>query len=222
MKNRRAVTVLELIIAMTIVLVVSSLGALMLQSTSRAAIRTTMRTEMAQQALVASQRLLADLRHSCCGGISIRSGASPLAIAICPLSQPGLRPAQPAAVANNGELLWSDFFQIYHYDSNKQTLNYREWPPGAPSATPEELDPSKPRRLSPGRLAEILNNPAPRQATLITGLTAFQVSYPPGGSDLLLVQPVLLKFTLQRKGNTGRPDPETYTYQRSFFLPEQR
>ena len=213
---------LEMIIAMTIVLVVSSIGALLLQSTSRAAIRTTLRTEMAQQALVASQRLLTDLRHSCCAGISIRSGASPLAIAICPLSQPGLRPGQPPAVSNNGELLWSDFFQIYFYDSNKKTLNYREWPPGAPTASSEELDPAKPRRLSSGRLAEVLNNPAPRQVTLISGLTAFEVTYPPGGSDLLLIQPIMIKLTLQRRGNTGRPDPETYTYQRSFFLPEQR
>ena len=222
MNKQRGVTVLELMIALTILLVVSALGALLLQSTTRAALRTTMRTEMSQQALVAMQRLLTDLRHSCCSGIAIRSGSSPLAIAICPLSQPDFRPGQQSAVLNNGELVWSDYFQIYHYDANLKTLNYREWPPGAPSATAEELDVTKPRRLSAGRIAEIVNNPPPREVTLISGLTEFQITYPPGGSDLLIIQPVIVKFTLQRKGNTGRPDPETCTLQRSFFLPEQR
>lgn len=49
----------------------------------------------------------------------------------------------------------------------------------------------------------------------MTGVTGFEISYPPGGSDLLMVQPVSLKVTLQRKGNTGYVDPETYTYRRT-------
>ncbi|MBX3172451.1 MAG: hypothetical protein KF760_33915 [Candidatus Eremiobacteraeota bacterium] len=210
----RGATVLELLIAMTIMLVVSALLALLLQSTSRAALRTTMRTEMQQQALVAVQRLLTDLRRSCCAGVSIRSGASPLAIAICPMGQEG--------VLNNGSLLWSDFYQIYSYDAGARTLNYREWPPGSPTATADELDVTKPRRLSSGRLAEVLNHPPARQLTLMTGVAAFEITYPPGGSDLLLVQPVSVKVVLQRRGNTGHSQPETFTYRRTFFLPEQR
>ncbi len=215
-------TVLELLITMTVVLVVTGLTALLLQSTSRAALRTTMRTEMQQQALVAIQRLVTDLRRSCCAGVSIRSGAAPVALAICPLSQPDLRAGSQTGVLNNGELLWSDFYQIYWYDASAQKLIYREWPPGNPVATAEELDVTKPRRLTPGRIAEILNAPLGRHLTLMTGVTGFEISYPPGGSDLLMVQPVSLKVTLQRKGNTGHVDPETYTYRRTFFLPEQR
>ncbi|MBS2035973.1 hypothetical protein JST97_13370 [bacterium] len=222
MSQRRGTTVLEMIIALTIVLVVSSIGALLLQSSSRAAIRTTLRTEMQQQALVAMQKILTDLRRSCCSGISIRSGASPQAIAICPLSQAGLRAGSQPGVANSGELLWSNFFLIYSYDAVAHTLNYREWPPSGPSPTPEETDPTRPRKLSPGRIAQILNIPSTRPVTLLTGLSQFEISYPPGGSDLLLIQPITLKVTLQRKGNTGHPEPETYTYRRSFFLPEQR
>ena len=67
-----------------------------------------------------------------------------------------------------------------------------------------------------------MNAPLGRHLTLMTGVTGFEISYPPGGSDLLMVQPVSLKVTLQRKGNTGHVDPETYTYRRTFFLPEQR
>lgn len=220
--SRRGATVLELLIALTIVVVVSALVALLLQSTSRAALRTTMRTEMQQQALVAIQRLLTDLRRSCCAGVSIRSGANPVALAICPMSQEGLRAGSQTGVLNNGSLLWSDFYQIYSYDAGARTLNYREWPPGNPSATADELDVTKPRRLSSGRLAEVLNNPPARQLILMTGVTAFEIAYPPGGSDILMVQPVSIKVVLQRKGNTGRPDPETFTYRRTFFLPEQR
>ena len=212
--KRRAVTLLELLITMTIVLVVTGLTALLLSSTSRAALRITMRSEMQQQALTAMQRMITDLRRSCCSGVAIRSGAAPLAVAICPLKGSG--------VLNNGELLWSDVFQIYWYDSNAKTLNCREWPPGNPAASSEEMDITKPRRLAPGRIAGIVNAPAGRQLTLITGLTAFEISYPPGGSDALMIQPVTFKLTLERKGNTGHKAPETYTYQRSFFLPEQR
>ncbi|MBN9418877.1 hypothetical protein ABS71_16160 [bacterium SCN 62-11] len=212
--KRRGVTLLELLITMTIVLVVTGLTALLLSSTSRAALRITMRSEMQQQALTAMQRLLTDLRRSCCSGVAIRSGAAPVAVAICPLKGSG--------VLNNGELSWSDIFQIYWYDGSAKTLNCREWPPGAPAATLEELDITKPRRLAPGRIAAILNVPAARQFTLVTGLTSFEISYPPGGSDVLMIQPVTFKLTLERKGNTGRNTPEVYTYQRSFFLPEQR
>ncbi|MFN8613052.1 MAG: hypothetical protein U0931_36275 [Vulcanimicrobiota bacterium] len=220
--RRRGATVLEMVIALTIVLVVSALVASLFQSTSRAAIRTTLRAEMQQQALVAVQRLLTDLRRSCCSGISIRSGTAPLAIAICPLSQPGLRGGSQTGVLNNGELLWSDFFLLYAYDGTNKTLTYREWPPGSPAPNAEESDVTKPRRLAPGRIAQILNVPAARQVTLVSGLTNFEISYPPGGSDLLVIQPVTVKLSLQRKGNTGHPQPETFTYQRSFFLPEQR
>ena len=220
--KRRGATVLELLISMTVVLVVTALTALLLQSTSRAALRTTLRTEMQQQALVAIQRLVTDLRRSCCSGVAIRSGAPPLALAICPMSQPGLRAGSQSGVLNNGELLWSDFYQIYWYDSSAQALKYREWPPGNPVATAEEMDVTRPRRLTGGRIAEILNLPAGRELKLITGLTGFEITYPPGGSDLLMVQPVSIKVTLQRKGNTGHVDPESYTYRRTFFLPEQR
>lgn len=220
--SRRGISVLEIVIALTIVLVVSSIGALLLQSSSRAAIRTTLRTEMQQQALIAMQRLVTDLRRSCCSGVSIRSGAAPIAIAICPLSQARLRAGAQPGVANSGELLWSDFFMLYSYDAAAHTLNYREWPPGGPAPTAEEIDPTRPRRLAAGRIAQILNDAPLRPVILLSGLTAFEISYPPGGSDLLLIQPVTLKITLQRKGNTGHPEPETYTYQRSVFLPEQR
>lgn len=220
--KRRGATMLELLIAMTIVSVVATLTALLLQRVSRATLRTTLRTEMQQQALTAVQRMITDLRGSCCSGVAVRSSAAPLALAICPLSQPGRRAGSQSAVLNNGELLWSDFFQIYAYDSSAQVLTYREWPPGAPTPTAAELDVTKPRRLTAGRLADILNNSPARQVTLITGLRSFEISYPPGGSDLLLVQPLTIKMVLGRKGNTGHNAPELFTYKRTVFMPEQR
>lgn len=220
--RRRGATMLEMLITLTIVSVVATLTALLLQRVSRATARTTLRTEMQQQALTAVQRLVTDLRGSCCSGVAVRSSAAPLAIAICPLSQPGRRAGSQSAVLNNGELLWSDFFQIYAYDSNAKTLSYREWPPGSPTPTAAELDVTKPRRLTPGRLADILNNPPARQMTLVSGLRSFEVSYPPGGSDLLLVQPLTIKLVLERRGNTGHTAPELFTYRRTVFMPEQR
>ena len=129
---------------------------------------------------------------------------------------------QLSKLADNARALNAGEMPAQALDASAQSLNYREWPPGNPVPTNAETDPIRPRRLTSGRLAEILNVPAGRKLTLITGMTGFEISYPPGGSDLLMVQPVSLKVTLQRKGNTGHVLPETFTYRRTFFLPEQR
>ena len=222
MSSRRGTTVLELIITMGILLVVTALGALLLIRTSRATLRGTMRVDMQQQSVVAMQHILGAMRKSCCAGVSIRSGPSPRAICVCPLSQPDLRTGEPVPIQADGVLRWSSFFLIYYYDETRQQIRHREWPPGSVTPTSLETSIANPRRLAPDRLAAVLAGTAPRETVLASGVTAFNLIYPPGGTDDLYVQPLTIQIVSQRQGNTGHAKPEVFTYTRSVFLAEQR
>lgn len=220
--KRSAFTLLEILIALGILVVVGSLISLLLVRTMRATTRGTLRVEMQQQAVIAMQRILTDLHKSCCAGVTVRSGAAPRALCICPISQPDLRAGEPPPVQGDGQLVWSKFFLIYDYDSAAQQIRYREWPPGSVAATSLETDPGNPRRLTSGRLAQVLAGTGTHLQVVCSGVTSFQLSYPPGGSDDQYVQPLTLEIVQQRRGNTGHSQPETFSYRRSVFLAEQR
>lgn len=219
---RRAFTLLEVMIAAAVLLVVGGLGVLLLVRTLTATARGQLRIDMQQQALNAVQKLVGDMKKSCAAGISIRSGDAPRAIAICPISQPDLRPGEPPPVQENGDLRWSSFFLIYSYNSAAGQLLYREWPPGSVVPTTLETAINNPRRLAPDRLAEVLAGTTPRQLVLVSGVTEFSISYGPDGSDEEFVQPITIKLVQQREGHTKTGLPEIFKFVRSVFLPEQR
>ena len=219
---RRAATLMELLFSVGLLALATSLCALLLLRTSRATLRGTMRVDMQQQGVVAMQQILGAMRKSCCAGVTIRSGAAPRAICVCPISQPDLRSGEPAPVQADGVLRWSSFFLIYYYDEGRQQIRHRQWPAGSVLPSALETDRSNPRRLAPDRLAEVLAGTAPRETVLASGVTAFNLTYPPGGSDDLYVQPLTVQIVLERKGNTGHTRPEVFTYTRTVFLAEQR
>jgi len=221
-KRPRGVTLMELMFTSAILLVVTSLMALLLVRTSRASLRGVLRVEMQQQAVVAMQHILGAMKKSCCAGISVRSGPAPRAICVCPISQPGLRAGEPAPVQNDGILRWSSFFLIYYHDPTRRQIRHREWPPGSVLPTSLETDRSNPRRLDADRLAEVLAGSASRESVLASGVTAFNLTYPPGGTDELYVQPLTIQIVQQREGNTGHGQPEVFSYSRTIFLAEQR
>ena len=212
----RGFSQIEMVIATAVVLVVTTLIALFLSVTTRATMRGTLRVEMQQQAVVATQQILTAMRKSTSGGISVRSGTAPRAIAVCPLSQ------DSAPVQGDGTLRWAKFFYIYYLDDSSHQLRLRQWPPGSVAATADEQIISAPRRLLPDRLATVLAGSSPRENVLASGVKEFNLTYPPGGSDDTYVQPLTIQLILQRKGLTGHPEPETFTYTRTIFLPEQR
>lgn len=222
MNPRRGTTLLEMLITTGVLLVVTALGALLLIRTARATLRGTMLVDMQQQSVVAMQQMLEAMRKTSCAGVSIRSGASPRAICVCPISQPELRPGQPAPLQADGGLRWSSFFQIFYYDESLQQIRYREWPPGSVLPTTLETFIAHPRRLAPERLAEVLAGTASREKVLASGVKAFRLTYPPGGTDNLYVQPLTISIISQRQGNTGHSKPEIFTYSRNVFLAEQR
>lgn len=218
----RGLTFLELLFASGLGLVIAALAGLLLLRTTRATLRGTMRVEMQQQGLLALEKIQASMRRSCAAGISLRSGASPRAIAICPISSPDLRSSEPPPLQADGKLRWSSFFQIFHHHPDRRQLLFREWPPGSEPASSLETSRALPRRLSPNRLAQVLAGSTPREVVLATGVTEFNLLHPPGGSDDLYVQPLTLQLVLQREGNTGHGRPEVFTCTRTIFLPEQR
>ncbi len=219
---RKGMSLLEMMFTVGVLLVVTSLGALLLIRTTRATLRGTMRVDMQQQAVVAMQHIFTAMRKSSCAGISIRSGPAPRAICVCPISQPELRAGEPAPVQADGVIRWSSFFLIYYYDEARQQIRHREWPIGSVPATALETSIKGPRRLAADRLAEVIAGTAPRESVLASGVTAFNLSYPSGGTDDLYVQPLTVQIVQERKGNTGHSKPETFTCTRSIFLAEQR
>jgi hypothetical protein len=218
---RRAFTLLELTITAVVLLVVTVLSTLLLLRTTSAGLRGTLRVDMQQQAVTAMQRLIGDMRKSSPAGVSVSSG-NPRAIAICPISQPQLRPGELEPVQEDGRLRWSSFFLIYQHNPDTEQLLYREWPPGSVPSSPEETAIVSPRRLSVPRLTQVLAGTTPVQQVVASGVTALNITYPPLGSDELYIQPLTLQLVQRRKGNTGRPEPETFSYTRTVFLAEQR
>jgi len=222
MSWRRGMTLIELLTTSALVLLVVGLAALLLVRTTRATLRGTMRVDMQQQGVLALEKMLTCMRRSCSGGISVRSGDQPRAIAVCPISSPTLRSGEPAPLQADGRLRWSSFFQIFYYHEASRQLRFREWPPGSVPASTLETSRAFPRRLSPARLAEVLTGSTPREAVLASGVREFNVTYPPGGSDDMYVQPLTLQIVQQREGNTGHGRPEVFTCTRTVFLAEQR
>lgn len=222
MAARRGTTLIEVLVTTGLVFLVVGLAALLLVRTTRATLRGTMRVEMQQQGVLALEKVLAAMRLSCSGGVSVRSGAQPRAVAVCPVSSPTLRSGEPSPLQADGRLRWSSFFQIfYHHEASRQ-LRFREWPPGSVPASALETSRALPRRLSPARLAEVLSGSASREAVLVSGVTEFNLTYPPGGSDDQYIQPLTLQIVQQREGNTGHGRPEVFTCTRTVFLAEQR
>lgn len=219
---KRAFTLLELLVTMTLLTLVVALGLAFLLPVLRASTRGTLRVEMEQQATVAMNRLVTDLRRTSVSGLSLRSGPDPVAVAACPVSGPDLRAGQPGPVQPDGTVVWSDFFILYSWTAAEAKLKRREWPPGAPSPGPLETSILNPRHLSADRMAEILAQPAPREIVLATGVKSFEIVPAPGGTDTLVMQPVAFKLVLERKGNTGHEKPEQFTMIRTLYLRNQK
>ncbi len=214
-------TLIELLVVSGVLLIIGTVGFSLFLKTSQATQRGTLRVEMQQQAQVSLGKLVDDMKHSCCAGVSVRSTA-PKAIAICPVSRPDLRPGELAPVQTDGIVRWSSFFQFYHYDAPTQELRYREWPAGSVVATAQETSVLNPRRLSIDRIAEVLTGSGTNSKRLASGVTGFELIHPAGGSDAVYIQPLTIKMTLERRGNTGHSAAEVFAVTRTVFLEDQR
>lgn len=219
--SRSGATLIELLVVSGVLLIIGTVGFSLMLKTSQATQRGTLRVEMQQQAQVSLSKLVDDMKHSCCAGVSVRSTA-PKAIAICPVSRPDLRLGELEPVQADGVVRWSSFFQFYHYDGLTQEFRYQEWPAGSVVATAQETSVLNPRRLGVDRIAEVLAGSGSNSKRLANGVTGFDLIHPAGGSDGLYIQPLTIKLTLERRGNTGNSAAEIFTVSRTVFLDDQR
>lgn len=197
---KKGFTLLEITVTAVLLSMVMLLAIRFLVPTMRISARGTLRVEMQQTAVVALNRLITDYERSSPAGIGLRLTA-PVAVSVCPVVR-----VQP-----DGADVWSDSFILYSYDVPTRQLRRREWPPGAPSPTTEELTITKARRLGPDRIAGILAEPPARQIILAADVDSFQILQPPGATGDMLIQPVRFQLTLKRQD-------QTFTCTRSAFV----
>jgi prepilin-type N-terminal cleavage/methylation domain-containing protein len=214
MGRSRGYTLIEIMLAVGLFGFIMAVAIGYLVPSLHYSMRTSLRAEEEQQAVIALNRLVADSLTTAPSGFS-PSSTAPLAVGICPL----------ASVQADGTQVWSSSFIIYWYDASSGCLLRRQWPPGGPLPTAQELDTTTPRKLLPARLAQIVAvpaTPAQHEIVMARSVQSFNIIYPYPGTDDLLVQPVQFKLVLTRSGNTGQQTPETLTYVRSVFVRNQR
>ncbi len=217
MSSTRGFTLLETVVGVGLVVLVLGLATLLFVRTLKASLRGTLRAEMQQQALVASNQLAQDLARTTPEGVSLRTESPPWVVAICPLSDPAQ--GEPAPLLANGSLLWSPRFWVYHYRESEQLLVRASWPPGAVAPLPGETSPGEPRHLDPDRLAQVVGGTLHQPKVLARGIRRLAVVHAPGGSDRLVLQPWRLEIELERPAARG---PERLQYSRSYWVAEQR
>ncbi|MGE0492092.1 MAG: hypothetical protein AB7S38_22955 [Vulcanimicrobiota bacterium] len=205
---RRAFTLAEIVIAATLALLVLGLAAGYLMPALRASTRSATRVELDQRAVIALSRLVREAESTSPAGLSLRS-TDPVCVAVNPLEE--VRP--------NGDLIWSESYVIFYFDRARGQLLRRQWPPGDPAPTPAQTRRSKPKKLTPDELADIVSRPAP-VSVLARDVTSFSILQ--SGDDLLMKMPIRFELVMEKTIAGGRQQAERVVYSRTAFTREQR
>ena len=206
---RRGVTLLEVMVAAGLGLLVLGLTFGYIVPSFKAANRFRVRSELHQSAQVVLAKISQAASTTSPGGFSW-SKTAPVAVAFNPMGT-----LQPA----NGILTWEPHYDLFWWDSKKQTVHQKRWPPGKPAITDEEESPIRAKRLSPDRLLAVTEAEEPK-LTLAFGVTEFALSHP--GTDEALIQPVTIRIKLRESGREDRFEAEEVEQQMTFHLVNQQ
>ncbi len=158
----RAFSLPEVLVYAAMIGILSMLLGPQLVRVWRLSYRLQLRDDAHKMLNIALSRLLLDLRNTRAEGVSLRS--SPLILAINRID----------SVQGDGLLLWQKEYHLYYLDQDR--LLRRRWPDGPPSATSEEIDPTRPKLLSPDRLLLIHDAvPTGRVETLASRVLSFRM-----------------------------------------------
>ncbi|MBI3927350.1 MAG: type II secretion system protein [Armatimonadetes bacterium] len=167
-------------------------------------VRGAARAELQQSALVAGEKVVADLRRSAPGGISIRSAGtdSPTVLAVHPLE----------TVTADGTQVWSDQLTIYFWWASDGRLWAKKWPPGPPEAG-FSVQSDKPIRVDEATLLEVAQERNGTETMLAENVARFEVvdAAPEPG----ISRPVTLTLEFEKETSSG---PQRLTVSQDVFL----
>ncbi|MBI3926023.1 MAG: prepilin-type N-terminal cleavage/methylation domain-containing protein [Armatimonadetes bacterium] len=118
--SQRGWTLIELLIASTVAMLLLTMVVWFLVPAMRFSIEGTAKVELQESAVMALNKMIADLQLSPASGISIST--DPPAVAINRIEQ----------IDANGSPQYEDKLRVYWYDSGRQQLTLEEYPPDPP------------------------------------------------------------------------------------------
>ncbi len=211
--GRGAFTLLEVLVASSLLLLVLALTFGYLVPALRGAARVRVLGQLQQTSGVVLSKIGLAASTTAPGGFSWSSEPQGL-MAL------GFNPVDDLQGVN-ALLRWTEEFDLFWWDRDESVLRQRTWPPGPPTPGEGETGIVRAKRLSASRLAEVVAADAP-SLILARGVTDFSVTQR-GGEDGELVQPITVRLTLVEPGReTSVQGAVTLTQQLVFRVESQQ
>ncbi|MBN9414225.1 MAG: type II secretion system protein [Candidatus Eremiobacteraeota bacterium] len=205
--RRRGMSLLETLLAGTLLTMVMGLALSFLIPTFRNSSRGGLRVEMQQQASIALERLVIDLEHGAPASVSIL----PAPTGTDEVS--GVAVQRMEGYTSSGSQLWEMQLIFYYWLPKTGTLKREIWKNGMnPSLSVTLLD-YHPAHVTRQDLLAVINDGSSPESNLARGVTKFSVDYPAPPYQ----QPYRIQLTLERSP-IGQKAPEVLTLDRSITL----
>lgn len=203
-RDRRGLTLFEILVAASLLLVVLGVMVSVLVPALRASVKGSNQSELQQLAAVTLDRLLGDLERTPPTGTMLPDGGSPVVLGLHPL----------AGVAPDGSQLWNEEIVVYHWDEAAGTITRETWPP-QPPVLGRAVSNAGATRFPADELRRIAAETGGTERILARYVTNFAVSGSGPGPGL--VQPLTLQLELQRE-QSGPATAVSFAVLRKVFL----
>lgn len=199
-------TLAEVLVAGALGLMLMVLLFQFLVPTMRASVRGATRVELQQMAVIALNKISADLQNTAPAGLSL-STTPPVSMGIVRIS----------TVMGDGRQVWEQKMIVYGLQGDR--LIRKEFPPGAASVT---FSANAPVRVSASTLAGIAAEVSGKEQTIASGVMLFNVAT--AGTDGNVSDPVTITLGLKERnrevGEQGQP-AETFTLTRTVSMKQR-
>ncbi len=191
--DRRALTLIEILVAATLLTLVTTLFLWFLVPTLRYTSRGTARADIQQMAILAGNKILADVKNSDIAGISIhpRSAADPsgpVVLALIPIDD----------VDPEGRRIWKPSVVVYYWERSSGHLFRKEWPPVPPGAlSVDPLPTNRPSQLATVDLLTLATSTNGSERSIAGDVVHFDIRHT--GSGTTLGQPLTFEISIEQK-----------------------
>lgn len=205
-KQRRAFTLVELLITLSLLVLLSFLFFWVLVPSVRLASQGSTKVDVQETAILCTERIAREIQnHSGRGGVSLFSLADgtpdqPVVVGIIPYLD----------VDDKGGKLWAQEVRCFYWDRSSHRVLYRTWPPGPPAALSKDPLPT-------GRATEL--TPADLLDLAVEGIPVTQnvVLFDTRWSNPDKKESVEIELRVE-KAVSGKTKPESYDYTRVVYM----